>query len=130
MADVNPYVFNTPSEMQKKIDELGLKHDIPDANSIVVEISRTPFESLCWEKEVEYGTPPQKYKPVCFGEDVPTPWGPLPAKIYLVRMDVIKQLRKTPEQIEQDLGLKKRINLFPPGWKPAPGFEDPRKDFR
>lgn len=133
----NPYTFNSPAELIEQIEALG--HADPQDNEIVVDISRTPLESIWPSKDVNYGDPPQSYESVGFGGNVSTPWGELPEVIVLVRKDVANQLKKNPpkpEDIrlpwnpEQAVKIHKPSSLFPPGWKPAPGFTDPRKDFK
>lgn len=133
----NPYTFNNPAELIEQIEALG--HADPQGNKIVVDISRTPLESIWPSKDVNYGNPSQPYESVGFGGNVSTPWGALPEVIVLVRKDVINQLKKNPpkpEDIrlpwnpEQAVKIHKPSSLFPPGWKPAPGFTDPRKDYK
>lgn len=133
----NPYTFNSPAELIEQIEALG--HADPQGNKIVVDISRTPLESIWPSKDVNYGNPPQSYESVGFGGNVSTPWGALPEVIVLVRKDVINQLKKNPPKPEdtrlpwnpeQAVKIHKPSSLFPPGWKPAPGFTDPRKDYK
>ena len=128
----NPYTFNTPAELIEQIEALGYAD--PEDNKIVVNISRTPLESVWPSKDVNYGNPSKPYESVGFGGNVSTPWGALPEVIVLVRKDVANQLRKyplkprLPWEPEQAVKIHKPSSLFPPGWKPAPGFTDPRKD--
>lgn len=133
----NPYTFNSPAELIEQIEALG--HADPQGNEIVVDISRTPLESIWPSKDVNYGKPPQSYESVGFGGNVMTPWGVLPEVIVLVRKDVVNKLKKNPPKPEdvrlpwnpeQAVKIHKPSSLFPPGWKPAPGFTDPRKDFK
>lgn len=130
MSDENPYKFNTPAEMWEMVEKLG--YDLKEQPYPIVNISRTPLETLWPSKGVRYGEgdgPKATYVTVAFGADVNTPSGPLPAVICLLRDDVEVKLRKVWDEIKKDLNTKKEFNLFPPGWKPAPGFEDPRKDW-
>lgn len=133
----NPYTFNSPAELIEQIEALGYAD--PQDNKIVVDISRTPLESIWPSKDVNYDNPPQSYESVGFGGNVSTPWGALPEVIVLVRKDVANQLKKNPPkpedtrlpwEPEQVVKIHKSSSLFPPGWKPAPGFTDPRKDLR
>lgn len=135
--DDNPYTFNNPADLIEQIEAFGYAD--PQGNKIVVDISRTPLESVWPSKDVNYGNPSQSYESVGFGGNVMTPWGALPEVIVLVRKDVANQLKKNPpkpEDIrlpwnpEQAVRIHKPSRLFPPGWKPAPGFTDPRKDFK
>ena len=123
--------FGTPAELVESIEALGYKD--PLDNMIIVDISRTPLESIWPSQDVDYGDPPQKYMSVAYGNNVLTPWGPLPELILLVRKDVMSKLKtdhvKDTTQLTEN-GNKHKISLFPPGWKPAPGFTDPRKDYK
>lgn len=123
--------LGTPAELVASIEALGYKD--PLDNMIIVDISRTPLESIWPSQDVDYGDPPQKYMSVAYGNNVSTPWGPLPELILLVRKDVMSKLKtdhvKDTTQLTESCN-KHKISLFPPGWKPAPGFTDPRKDFR
>lgn len=140
MSDGNPYKFNSPAELMDMIKELG--YDPDQQPRPVIDISRTPFETLWPTHSIEHSEgngPKAEYTSVAFGDDVPTPWGPLPRVILLLRKDVEAKLLKdgiqTPDrQAPASLAKpwtppKKKFDLFPPGWKPAPGFTDPRKEW-
>lgn len=123
--------LGTPADLVASIEALGYKD--PLNNLIIVDISRTPLESIWPSDDVDYGDPPQKYMSVAYGDNVSTPWGPLPELILLVRKDVMSKLRTdhVKDTIQRtESGNKHKISLFPPGWKPAPGFTDPRKDYK
>ena len=134
----NSYTFDSSKALDEQVRALGYT-DPWGKDNIIIDISRTPLESIWPSKDVNYGNPPQSYESVGFGGNVSTPWGALPEVIVLVRKDVISQLKKNPpkpEDIrlpwnpEQAVKIHKPSSLFPPGWKPAPGFTDPRKDYK
>ena len=112
--------WNTLQEMYEVIEELGY-----DTDQVVVDISRTPLESLYGARDVNYGDPPQKYAAIGFGDSVSTPWGPLPHVILLVRNDVWSRICG-----EKDNGPRlvppepPKPSLIPKNWRPAPGFQD------
>ena len=132
---MSEYTFNSAGALDEQVKALGYT-DPWGKDGIIVDISRTPLESIWPSKDVNYGDPPQKYEAVAFGNDVPTPWGLLPKLILLVRKDVIDKLKKHPDETrlpwdpEKATVVRKPSSLFHPGWKPAPGFSDPRKDFK
>ena len=100
-------------------------------DQVLVDISGTPLESLYGAGDVDYGDPPQKFAVFGFGGDRDTPCGPLPQKVILVRHDVAKKLEVDYQSpASATVTTTKVSSLFPPGWKPAPGFTDPRKDWR
>lgn len=108
----------------------ALGYDMNQKPRPIIDISRTPFESL-WQtlnvRHSEDGGPVAEYTPLAFGPDVSTPIGPCPQCVVLLRKDVEAKLRKV-KPTEQPVEVEKKFNLFPPGWKPAPGFTDPRKE--
>ena len=129
MSDGNPYKFDSPAELMSMVKDLG--YDLDQKPRPVVDISRTPLETLWPTKCISHsedGGPSADYAAVAFGPDVNTPWGPLPAVIVLLRKDVEAKLFKDA-MVTADTTVKPKpkLDLFPPGWKPAPGFEDPRK---
>lgn len=123
--DPSDYKFKTLAEMIDMIQALGYntEKDMPD---ILIDISRTPFESLWGSSEVNYGNPPTKYTCHGFGPIRHYVGGSLPEHVILVRKDVSDKLRKD----YSELGLstttkpKDREPLISKNWKPAPGFED------
>ena len=117
------YPFKDLSELHDKIVEAGFD---PNDHEIVVNISRTPLESM-YPEEVSYGNPARKYTSLGFGSDVDTPWGPLPEIVLLLRSDVLEKIiESSPIESSPKVEPKKKVDLFPPGWKPRPGFTDPR----
>lgn len=122
--DPSDYKFKTLAEMISMIESLGYTEK--DTPAVVVNISRTPFESLWGSSEVNYGNPPTKYTCHGFGPVRYHIGGELPEYVILVRKDVSDKLRKD----RSELGLptttkpKDKKPLIPKDWKPAPGFED------
>jgi hypothetical protein len=127
MKTLNPsdYKFETLSEMIEMIESLGYTEK--DTPAVVVNIARTPFESLWGASEVNYGNPPTKYTCHGFGPVRYHIGGELPEYVILVRKDVSDKLRK--DHSESGLATsvdkpKDKQPLIPKNWKPAPGFED------
>lgn len=123
------YKFKSLSEMMDMVKELGYKET--DDPAAVYEITGTPLESIWPSEGVEYNDGhhwPGTYRALGFGPNRSTPWGYLPLHIILLREDIAARLEvgSKPSKEEQT-PMKPKINLFPPGWKPAPGFEDPRE---
>jgi hypothetical protein len=123
--DPADYKFETLSEMIEMIESLGYTEK--DTPAVVVNISRTPFESLWGASEVNYGNPPTKYTCHGFGPVRYHIGGELPEYVILVRKDVSDKLRK--DHSESGLATavdkpKDKQPLIPKNWKPAPGFED------
>ena len=122
--DPSDYKFKTLAEMISMIESLGYTEK--DTPAVVVNISRTPFESLWGSSEVIYGNPPTKYTCHGFGPVRYHIGGELPEYVILVRKDVSDKLRKD----RSELGLptttkpKDKKPLISKDWKPAPGFED------
>ena len=88
-SDKNDVVlgYSTLDELFKSIEALGYNH-----KEVVVDISRTPLESLYGCGHVSYGDPPREYECVGYGPDVNTPQGLLPEIVLLVRQDVANQI--------------------------------------
>lgn len=125
------YKFTNLWELIDQIKALGYNPESKEKkDQVLVDISGTPLESLFGAGDVNYGDPPQKFVVFGFGGDRMTPWGPLPQRIILVRKDVVKQLEVDKPSTPTPAASVKKSSLFPPGWKPAPGFTDPRKDWR
>ena len=126
MSNAKPS-FSSPSDLWQKVKDAGFNPE-----EVIVDISRTPLESLWGCKSVDYGEPPKPHNCIAFGEDVPTPWGYLPQVILLIRSDVYEKLgelahpQPVPEQPKKP--RIKASDLFPKDWKPKPGFTDPRID--
>jgi hypothetical protein len=128
MKTLNPsdYKFETLPEMIDMIQSLGYntEKDMPD---ILINISRTPFESLWGSSEVNYGNPPTKYTCHGFGPIGHYVGGSLPELVILVRKDVSDKLRKDHSESGLSTAVdrpKDKQPLIPKNWKPAPGFED------
>ena len=114
--------FNNLKELHDKIVEAGFD---PNDEDVVVNISRTPLESI-FPGKANYGDQAKEYDSFGFGPMVGTPWGPLPEIILLVRSDVIAKISGATPEKPKEAKKPKTSSLFPPGWKPAPGFTDPR----
>ena len=128
---IKQYKFKTVGEMYDMVKDMG--HDLEKEDpQPIYNISRTPIESI-WPGELDYADDPFKtarYQSIGFGPDVSTPWGPLPHVIMLLRKDIAEKLEvgyKEPP-IAAPVVAEKKFTLFPPGWKPAPGFVDPREE--
>ena len=120
------YKFSNLQELHDMIKDLG--YDVDSKEFIrenVVNITGTPFESVWGAGEITYGSPPTKFVVLGFGPDRNTPWGSLPGKILLLRKDIADQLVvKDSEKPKPKTAADK---LYPPGWKPRPGYTDPRE---
>ena len=127
---IKQYKFKTVGEMEDMVKAMG--HDLEKEDpQPLYNISRTPIESI-WPGELDYADEPFKkgrYQSIGFGPDVNTPWGSLPRVIILLRKDIAEKLevgyKEPPKAPVVD---EKKFTLFPPGWKPAPGFTDPREE--
>lgn len=127
---IKQYKFKTVGEMYDMVKAMG--HDLEKEDpKPIYNISRTPIESI-WPEEIDYADEPFKharYQSLGFGSDVNTPWGPLPRVIMLLRKDIAEKLEVSyKEPPKASVAAKKKFTLFPPGWKPAPGFKDPREE--
>lgn len=127
---IKQYKFKTVGELEEMVKALG--HDLEKEDpQPIYNISRTPIESI-WPGELDYADDPFKkarYQSIGFGPDVSTPWGPLPRVIILLRKDIAEKLEVGyKEPPKTPVVSVKKFTLFPPGWKPAPGFTDPREE--
>lgn len=127
---IKQYKFKTVGELEEMVKALG--HDLEKEDpQPIYNISRTPIESI-WPGELDYADEPFKkarYQSIGFGPDVSTPWGPLPRVIILLRKDIAEKLEVGyKEPPKGPIVSEKKFTLFHPGWKPAPGFTDPREE--
>ena len=89
MEPLRHYKFKNIKDLFDMVHGLG--HSDDEEPKPIQDISRTPLEST-WPGRINYqGT---DYVSVAFGQDVNTPWGPLPEHIFLVRADIASQLEE------------------------------------
>ena len=110
-----------------------LKKLVPDDPDALVDITGTPAESI-WPADISYNG--ENCVSLAFGpSERTTPWGYMPMKIYFLKAKYAglvfdeEALMKDLEKRSAPKKEEKKFTLFPPGWKPAPGFTDPRKDW-
>lgn len=119
----NSYLFKNLRDLLDMVQKISSDQDI------LWDITGTPLESI-WPSDIKYNG--VDCFSLAFGEERMTPWGPLPGRILLVDKRFQKNFLKNPDTIpnfDEPKPKKEKINLFPEGWKPAPGFTDPRVDF-